>query len=592
MNLQLLLRDIKQITRNIPITSKEFHNVMYYNNNNNSKHSIGVASLSEAELDYIDKMYDERETRGDISALDKWNRNRLKKYRQLSSDVDDDTLIKKVTQIVPAMKAYIGKGAHRVLFKESWDMCILPWLVTDIQYHQREVRGRGRDRYVIPEHVTINVKAYYRGEVKSHQMTYNREDLPSTPYELLLEDGYMIETDTSVEYYREQISRYLDVQQKVGWQMYAVGDAQIESGSDDWRRSSYTSTISMIRDDNPTKVIIDDLNPEDEKNSRDKDKNADNTVVKLSIWDKSADTNIAHAQPVVVKADDEEVFEDDEEMEGEVKFYLPIHPYLKCFDLDKHMWVKMHVENLLDYPWDDSLINKLILPDRHKKLINILMAQTSSSVEDIIKGKMAGVIVVATGVPGTGKTLTAEIFSESIKKALYVVQCSQLGLDVSSIESNLKGILARAQRWNAILAIDESDVYIRKRADDLQQNAIVGVFLRLIEYYRGIMFMTSNRGDCIDDAILSRATAWIKYELPDEDLSKQIWRVQATNYKIQLTDEDIQNLVDRLSQISGRSIRNILKLTNMLSTTTEETITVDSILEISDFQAIESKVTQ
>ena len=58
---------------------------------------------------------------------------------------------------------------------------------------------------------------------------------------------------------------------------------------------------------------------------------------------------------------------------------------------------------------------------------------------------MQGVIVIATGDPGTGKTLTAEVFSETIKRPLYVIQCAQLGTTAHDIEDKLQTILKRAQ---------------------------------------------------------------------------------------------------------------------------------------------------
>ena len=47
---------------------------------------------------------------------------------------------------------------------------------------------------------------------------------------------------------------------------------------------------------------------------------------------------------------------------------------------------------------------------------------------DIVKGKSNGVIICSMGLPGVGKTLTAEVYSEKIKRPLYTVQASQLGL--------------------------------------------------------------------------------------------------------------------------------------------------------------------
>ena len=35
------------------------------------------------------------------------------------------------------------------------------------------------------------------------------------------------------------------------------------------------------------------------------------------------------------------------------------------------------------------------------------------------------------------------------------------------------------------MLIDEADVYIKRREDDMTMNAVVGVFLRVLEYFNG-----------------------------------------------------------------------------------------------------------
>lgn len=43
-------------------------------------------------------------------------------------------------------------------------------------------------------------------------------------------------------------------------------------------------------------------------------------------------------------------------------------------------------------------------------------------------------------------------------------------------------------------------------------NRLVTVLLRKLEYYRGLLFLTSNRGIQFDNAILSRIHLTIEYE--------------------------------------------------------------------------------
>jgi SpoVK/Ycf46/Vps4 family AAA+-type ATPase len=61
----------------------------------------------------------------------------------------------------------------------------------------------------------------------------------------------------------------------------------------------------------------------------------------------------------------------------------------------------------------------------------------------------------------------------------------ELGTTVRDMETNLRKAFSIAKEWNAILLLDEADVFISKRsADNLENNAFESVFLRLMEYYR------------------------------------------------------------------------------------------------------------
>ena len=45
-----------------------------------------------------------------------------------------------------------------------------------------------------------------------------------------------------------------------------------------------------------------------------------------------------------------------------------------------------------------------------------------------------------------------------------------------------------------MLLLDEADVYLERRSiNDLMRNSLVSIFLRLLEYFQGILFLTTNR---------------------------------------------------------------------------------------------------
>lgn len=177
----------------------------------------------------------------------------------------------------------------------------------------------------------------------------------------------------------------------------------------------------------------------------------------------------------------------------------------------------------------------------------------------------------------THNTLTAEVLAEYKERPLYSVQCSQLGIDPETIEKNLAVILQRANRWDAILLLDEADVYITKRGSSLQHNAIVGVFLRILEYAQCILFMTTNLVDNVDDAIASRCIVKIGYEIPPPDDQIRIWKQLAGLNGIDISDETIRTFVGKHPRLSGRDVKQLLKLASFRAKRACSPISLDDL---------------
>lgn len=266
---------------------------------------------------------------------------------------------------------------------------------------------------------------------------------------------------------------------------------------------------------------------------------------------------------------------------------LPRHLYLPMFNLTRHHNCEVYVTHAIPYKWKENLSSRLVIPRAHSELINVLIRGTEG-MEDKDLNKTGGMIIMATGEAGLGKTLTAEVFSETLNKPLYSVQSSQLGIKVDEIEKNLKECLFRAQRWNAVLLIDEADSYVRKRDNDMAQNAVVGTFLRVLEYYNGVLFMTTNRPEIIDDAIMSRVAAHFKYEAPDRDALKQIWSIHSDQFKLGISEDDI----DKLSEfkITGRDVRNACKLMNRFVKYGEKRAGYDLFMELKSVFTFAGKI--
>lgn len=455
---------------------------------------------------------------------------------------------------------YIKESPGRRIFtkdpiNKNSNVC---YYVKEIEYHEAQKDRSGNWSY--PEHVTMDLVYDEFGSHKEKSVEFKEEHCRGmTAPEALAQKGFILEDDDLRKEYLEDIKLYWDVVPKIGKQFIASGigvDELDDSSKSNSNWGKRDCDIQMVRDGNPTRVVV-DVFYEREDSSRESDRRVD-----LNTW---FWVNALERMGSGRKKSEDEPMEEDHDLNHErPKIEVPIHPNVAVFDLSKHIRLKIHVRCLEEYVYDPKMIEKLILDQSLKDLVHLLIEYKASSFRDIVKGKTGGAVVLLAGPPGVGKTLTAEVYAESEQRALYSVQCSQLGVEAEELESNLLTIFRRANRWNAILLLDEADVYVHTRGDDLMQNAIVGVFLRVLEYQSNVMFLTTNRPDDVDDAIASRCVARLNYKIPSKPDQVKIWVTLSALSGIKLNVHDAENIVKDNPELSGRDIKNFLKLSLMM----------------------------
>ncbi|KAF4536406.1 26S protease regulatory subunit [Lasiodiplodia theobromae] len=247
-------------------------------------------------------------------------------------------------------------------------------------------------------------------------------------------------------------------------------------------------------------------------------------------------------------------------------------PRVLGYHLENKTWIEMNVA--LDEPEvkdvekpegrflrdikqliSDQAFKALQLVKSQKDLIQDLVRSHASGtmakplLEDIIKGK-------GKGPPGVGKTLTAGV--------------GDVGLDAQVVERNLQALFELAANWRAVLLFDEADVFLESRSShtsDLNRNTLVSVLLRVLEYYDGILILTTNRIREFDVAVQSRVNLGIKYD--DLDREQKIRIID--NFLKQLQDENVERRDEirewfndnedgreQIKFLNGRQVRNIL----------------------------------
>lgn len=245
-------------------------------------------------------------------------------------------------------------------------------------------------------------------------------------------------------------------------------------------------------------------------------------------------------------------------------------PTLCGFSLKAKRWGEISVSSLSDICFSDDAFTQLVLDDELKyKLKSLVENANKDMFTDIIQGKGGGCVFLLHGPPGCGKTLTAEAVSEILHRPLYCIDVGELGITPESVEERLKKILEVAERWKAVVLIDECDIFLSRRSkDDVLRNAIVGIFLRLLEYYNGVLFLTSNRADDIDEAFESRISVSLEYGMLDQQGRKQVWSNLLDAASIQ--DLDIERLSSL--ELNGRQIKTAIRLASSLARTAGEPV--------------------
>ncbi|OAX82258.1 hypothetical protein ACJ72_03395 [Emergomyces africanus] len=231
------------------------------------------------------------------------------------------------------------------------------------------------------------------------------------------------------------------------------------------------------------------------------------------------------------------------------------------YGLIDHKWLPLDVNNVEDLPVTGEEAQRarfedLVLPEGHRMLLQALIKNQVELPEnesdepdganrplsmDAVPGKGKGLIILLHGAPGVGKTSTAECVAAQLKRPLLPITCGDIGTTAQTAEATLDSFCVLAHRWRCVLLLDEADVFLAKREKgDIIRNSLVSVFLRVLEYYSGVIILTTNRVGEFDEAFRSRIHMSLYYPKLDEVSTKEIWEKNLQHIKKNGPDLDIE----------------------------------------------------
>lgn len=248
-------------------------------------------------------------------------------------------------------------------------------------------------------------------------------------------------------------------------------------------------------------------------------------------------------------------------------------PRVNAYNPSIGKWVVVFSDGIIlnqtDHGANDCLKN-LIIPPIYTKMvtkiignhINTTITKTHNTIQEnaILTVGHGNRTFLLHGPPGTGKTLTALLIGRYFKTPVLNIKIGDIyGGRAELFEENLGEQFELAKRWNAIILLDEADVLMRKRTvkESMNDNVIVAVFLKKIETYSGVVFLTANSIESIDSAFLSRMTLVIKYENPKSDQRRRLCEIITDELKLEISSDLLVHVWTK--EITGRDILNVLR---------------------------------
>lgn len=250
-------------------------------------------------------------------------------------------------------------------------------------------------------------------------------------------------------------------------------------------------------------------------------------------------------------------------------------PFAYGFSLARKEWCRFYLTQIREIDWKKNSFDSLVMKDGQKTMLQALVSSHAfpDNPRDEMQQKGKGLVILLHGTPGSGKTMTAECAAEITEKALFSTSMAELNKYNRAwyFEYRLRQVLQYATIWKAIVLLDEADVFLEARKDDVadaaERNALVAVFLRHLEYFSGIVFLTTNRIHVFDPAMKSRIHLALGYSPPELEMRRLIWTKSLKAVPAEQLDIDIDEAVGLLihDRLNGREITNAINTAQTLA---------------------------
>lgn len=212
----------------------------------------------------------------------------------------------------------------------------------------------------------------------------------------------------------------------------------------------------------------------------------------------------------------------------------------------------------------------IILPETTQKNIKILLSRIKHhdllyQDWELAKIDLSGrnKIVNFYGLPGTGKTISAEALAAKLQKNLVEVNYAEIESKyVGETGKNISLAFQKAAEQDAVLFFDEADSILGRRMTDVRQaadqavNVSRAVMLKELDKFSGIVVFATNLAKNFDGAFVRRILLHVEVAPPDMEGRVKLWQKMISS-KVPGQDKlDWQILAESSEGFTGGDIKN------------------------------------
>ncbi|MCC6624274.1 MAG: AAA family ATPase [Deltaproteobacteria bacterium] len=161
-----------------------------------------------------------------------------------------------------------------------------------------------------------------------------------------------------------------------------------------------------------------------------------------------------------------------------------------------------------------------------------------------------GLTFLFSGPPGTGKTLLAHALASHAGRPILSLSAADIP-DKEGVEKLIDDLLTEAAMRDAIVLIDECEALLGK-GDKRKATAF-----KAIEDFEGILVLITNHPHQLDEGLERRIMYHLPFEVPDNDIRRQIWEVHLPP-EVPLEGDIDLDILANTYDFSGGTIKNAI----------------------------------